>query len=56
MVNNDIYTQLVEDFGLDVILEQNDIEPWQVVKLLHTQGYLDLEDYFYDELELGDED
>jgi len=53
---DDVYTQLVEDFGLDVILEQNDIEPWQIVKLLHMQGLLDLGDYFYDELELGDED
>ncbi len=56
MVNNGIYTQLVEDFGLDVILEQNDIEPWQIVQHLHMNGLLDLEDYFYDELEVGDED
>ena len=56
MTNNDTYQQLVEDFGLDVILEQNDIEPWQVVQLLHMRGLLDLEDYFYDELEVGDED
>jgi hypothetical protein len=53
---NDIYEQLAEDFGLDLILQQNDIEPWEVLKVLHLSGLVDLDDYWFTELEIEDED
>lgn len=56
MTNNDIFIQLEEDYGLDVILQQNDIEPWQVVELLYLRGLLDLEDYMFKDLEIDGED
>ena len=56
MVNRDIFVQLAEDFTLDVILEQNDIEQWQVLEMLYQRGLLDLDDYIYSSLEITDED
>ena len=56
MANNDIFVQLAEDFGLDRLLEQNDIEPWQVVKVLYDHGLLDIDDYLFTELELDEDD
>lgn len=57
MVDDSVYTQLVEDFGLAVILEQNDIEEWEAIRFLFCNGFLDLNEYIFTELEdLGDED
>jgi len=57
MVNDDIYQQLAEDYGLDVILEQNDIEEYKVLRWLFQMGFLDLNEYIFSELEdLGDDD
>lgn len=56
MLGDDIYRQLEEEFTLERLLEQNDIEPWQVVQMLHQAGLLDLEDYWFTELEIEDED
>ena len=57
MVNNDTYEQLVEDYGLKKILEQNDIEEWEALRFLFENGFLDIGEYIYPELEgLGDED
>ena len=57
MVKNEVYEQLVEDFGLDVILEQNDIEEWEAIRFLFQSGFLDLNEYIFTELEdLGDDD
>lgn len=53
---NDMFAQLAEDFGLETILEQNDIEEWQIIELLYQRGLLDLDDYTYTELELDGED
>ena len=55
-MTKDIFFNLAEDYGLDVILEQNDIEPWQVIELLYNRGLLDVEDYWFKELEVSDED
>lgn len=55
-MTNDVFAQLAEDYGLDVILEQNDIEPWQVLQLLWNRGLLDIEDYWYREINIEDED
>ena len=56
MVNNDTYEQLVEDFGLKKILEQNDIEEWEAIRFLFMSGFLDINEYIFTELELEDED
>lgn len=57
MVDDNIYLQLVEDFGLAIILEQNDIEEWEAIRFLFQSGFLDLSEYIFTELEdLGDED
>lgn len=50
---DNIFEQLAEDFGLERILEQNDIEPYQVIELLYKDGLLDLDDYIF--TEIGDE-
>lgn len=57
MIDDSIYTQLVEDFGLGVILQQNDIEEWEALRFLFQSGFLDLSEYIFTELEdLDDED
>ncbi len=38
---------LIRDFGLETILEQNDITPEQVLEVFITSGFIDLDDYFY---------
>lgn len=53
---NDMFVQLADDYGLETILEQNDLEEWQIIELLYQRGLLDLDDYTYTELELDDED
>lgn len=55
-MSNNIFQQLAEDYGLDVILEQNDIEPCQVLELLYAWGLIDVEDYWFKELEVNDEE
>lgn len=55
-VDTDTYQQMEEDFGLLNILEQNDLEEWEVIRLLHLNGFLDLEDYFFGELDLDEEE
>jgi len=53
----EIFVQLAEDYGLKKILEQNDIEEWEVLYCLWGHGLLDLDDYIFEELEdLGDDD
>jgi len=53
---DNIYTQLEEDYGLERLLEQNDIEPWQVVEMLHQRGLLDLDDYWFSVVDTDEED
>jgi hypothetical protein len=43
---------LVENYGLDILLEQNDISPYLVVKHLVEEGLIDLDDYFNLDVEL----
>lgn len=50
-VDNETYMQMEEDFGLYMLLEQNDLEPWEVVRLLHLSGFIDMDDYFFSELD-----
>ena len=56
MINDDIYEQLAEDYGLELILKQNDIEEWEVLCFLFQTGFLDINEYIFTELELDDED
>ncbi len=56
MIDDKIFEQMEETYGLDLILQQNDIESWQVIKLLYDQGLLDFSDYFFTEKENLDED
>lgn len=43
---------LVENYGLALLLEQNDISEYVVVLFLVEEGYIDLEDYFNLDAEL----
>jgi len=52
----DKFEQLIEDYGLSLILEQNDLTEPQVLMLLWTCGLFDLDDYYYTELDVSDED
>ncbi len=55
--NNDIYEQLAEDYGLELILKQNDIEESEALCFLFEHGFLDINEYIFTELEnLDDED
>ena len=57
MANNDnIFVQLEEDYGLERILEQNDLEPWRVIRILFGTGHIDIDDYLFTELEIDGED
>lgn len=50
-VDTETYEQLAEDFGLEMLCLQNDIEPWELVRLMHMNGWLDLDDYFFGEVD-----
>lgn len=48
---------LAQSFGLDLLCEQNDINPATVCEWMIEQGWIDTDDYFYeDEPLLGDND
>lgn len=52
----EIIEQLVEDYGLERLMEQNDLEELDVVIALYRVGLLDLDDYIFTELDVSDED
>lgn len=52
-VSEEALEHLVEDVGLEYLLEANDIEPQVVVELLIREGLIDLEDFSW---EMEDED
>jgi hypothetical protein len=56
MTDNDKFVLLAEEYGLDLILEQNDLEPWKVIRILYNAGHLDVDDYFFTDLEVGPDD
>lgn len=51
----DLLEHLIEDYGLETILEQNDIEPRTVLELLIDKGMIDLELYVYTDMEYSDD-
>ena len=42
---------LAEYYPLDRLLEQNDINPLVVVKYLVDEGLIDLDDYFFEDMD-----
>lgn len=50
----DILEHLIEDYGLETLLEQNDIEPRTVLELLINKGLIDLEDYTFGDIDDDD--
>lgn len=44
-VDDDIIDTVAVDYGLDVILEQNDIKPGYVLRWLVAEGLVDMDDY-----------
>lgn len=47
MTLEDKATILARDFGLEILLEQNDITEEKVVEILIELGLIDLDEYFY---------
>ena len=52
----DKFKLLAEEYGLDLIMQQNDLEPAEVLEFLYLNGLIDIDDYFFEELDVGDED
>jgi hypothetical protein len=51
-----IFKRLEETYGLDLIMKQNDLEPADVIEVLYAAGVIDVDDYMFEELDVGDED
>ena len=49
----DFLEHLLEDIGLEILLELNDVEPVAVLELLIEHGWIDLDDLRW---ELNDDD
>lgn len=43
---------LAHYYPLEDLLEQNDIEPEVIVRYLVNEGLVDLDDYFFDDMEV----
>lgn len=43
MNEEELFEELVMRYGLEHILEENDIEPAFALKLLYQEGYIDME-------------
>lgn len=56
MIDIDKFRVLAEHYGLDLVMEQNDLEPEDVIKLLYDNGLIDIEDYWFDVIEDEDHD
>lgn len=51
----DKFQLLVDSFGLEQILQQNDLEERDVVEFLYQAGKIDLDDYFgFEDVEVED--
>lgn len=51
-----IIQALADHFSVDALLEQNDIPAKKVIEWLVDEGLLDLEDYIFEDMEVGDYD
>jgi hypothetical protein len=54
MINIDKFKVLAEHYGIELVMEQNDLEPEDVIRLLYQNGLIDIDDYFYEDV--GDEE
>lgn len=52
-ISQEALEHLVEDYGLEYLLEANGIEPQIVVELLIQEGFIDLDDF---SMEMEDDD
>lgn len=52
----DKYQVLAEEYGLELILNQNDLTPEDVIRALHLNGLIDIDDYFYEDIEDASEE
>lgn len=48
--------QLIDSFGLEELMLQNDLEEIDILEMLVDSGKIDVEDYFYTDIEEVDED
>nr|AIW56774.1 hypothetical protein [uncultured virus] len=51
MMFEDMIDALVNNYGLELLMEQNDLTEEDVIKHLVNAGLLDTEDYFYSDAE-----
>ncbi len=56
MIDIEKFRVLADHYGLDVVMEQNDLEPSDVIRVLYEAGLIDIDDYFYNEVEDEEED
>ena len=42
---------LIDTYGLEKFLDMNDIEKLKVMELIYEEGMVDLDDYFYEDIE-----
>ncbi len=56
MIDIEKFRVLADHYGLDVVMEQNDLEPSDVIRVLCEAGLIDIDDYFYDEVYDEEED
>jgi hypothetical protein len=49
-----IYEALARDYGLELVMEQNDVTDEMVIAALDTLGMIEIEDYFYTEVKVED--
>lgn len=50
-----ILEQMLEDFGLLTVMEQNDLEEIDVLEILVERGLINLDDYIFDSMENVDD-
>jgi hypothetical protein len=51
MIDVERFKILAEHYGLELVMEQNDLEPEDVIRVLYHAGLIDIDDYFYSEVE-----
>lgn len=51
MEHNELMQALADYYPLEDLLIQNDIEPIFIIKYLVDEGLIDLEDYYYEDVD-----
>ena len=47
---------LADNYPLEDLLTQNDVEEYTVVQWLVDEGFIDLDDYFFEDVEVSEDD